>query len=295
MKKILITGGGGFIGRNLKEQLVNEYQVVALSHCDLDLLNTEEVGDFLRKYSFDVVIHSAVHDPTRNSKKDPGLILKNNLLMFYNLARYSKMFGRMIYFGSGAEYDKERCSSPTREDDLGIYIPIDDYGLSKYICAKAAEQSNNIYDLVLFGCFGKYEDWEIRFISNACCKAVFDMDITMKQNAIFDYLYIDDLVRIVKWFLEVDELKYKRYNVCSGSPVSLLTLAAKVKNISGKNINILANWDGVKKEYVGDNSRLIQEMGGFEFADIDRSIQDIYKWYEINKGGIDKNLLLFDK
>jgi len=109
MKKILITGGSGFIGRNLREQLAKNYEIIASSSSELNLLETKEVHNFLSRHCFDVVIHSTTHNATRNSNKDLGLVLKNNLLMFYNLARCNKLFGRMIYFGSGAEYNKEKC------------------------------------------------------------------------------------------------------------------------------------------------------------------------------------------
>ena len=295
MKKILITGGSGFIGRNLREQLAKNYEIIASSSSELNLLETKEVHNFLSRHCFDVVIHSTTHNATRNSNKDLGLVLKNNLLMFYNLARCNKLFGRMIYFGSGAEYNKEKCPPKVREDQFGIYVPRDDYGFSKYISALATEKADNIYDLALFGCFGKYEDWEIRFISNACCKAIFNLDITIKQNVYFDYLYIDDLVKIVDWFINANNLSHKRYNICTSALIDLVTLGRKVKNISGKKINIITREEGCGREYSGNNDRLMKEMGGFQFASIDEAIENLYQWYEANKLLLDKKLLLFDK
>ena len=295
MKKILITGGSGFIGRNLREQLAKNYEIIASSSSELNLLETKEVHNFLSRHCFDVVIHSTTHNATRNSDKDLGLVLKNNLLMFYNLARCNKLFGRMIYFGSGAEYNKEKCPPKVREDQFGIYVPRDDYGFSKYISALATEKADNIYDLALFGCFGKYEDWEIRFISNACCKAIFNLDITIKQNVYFDYLYIDDLVKIVDWFINANNLSHKRYNICTSALIDLVTLGRKVKNISGKKINIITREEGFGREYSGNNDRLMKEMGGFQFASIDEAIENLYQWYEANKLLLDKKLLLFDK
>jgi len=295
MKKILITGGNGFIGRNLKEQSAKYYKIIAPSSGELNLLRTEEVHEFLNRHSFDIIIHSATHNATRNSSKDLGLVLKNNLLMFYNLARCNKLFGRMIYFGSGAEYDKAKCPPRVREDQFGIYVPRDDYGFSKYISALATEKAENIYDLALFGCFGKYEDWEIRFISNACCKAVFDLDIAIKQNVYFDYLYMDDLIKIVNWFINVRSPLYKRYNICTGASIDLVTLGRKVKDISGKKINIITREEGCGREYGGDNDRLMREMGGFQFTSMDQAIENLYQWYEANKLSLDKKLLLFDK
>ena len=159
MKKILITGGSGFIGRNLREQLAKNYEIIASSSSELNLLETKEVHNFLSRHCFDVVIHSTTHNATRNSNKDLGLVLKNNLLMFYNLARCNKLFGRMIYFGSGAEYNKEKCPPKVREDQFGIYVPRDDFCFfrcqSGYIFRKAVIITGDINTELIFPDFGR--------------------------------------------------------------------------------------------------------------------------------------------
>lgn len=291
--KIFITGGTGYIGRNLKEQLNNSYEIFSPSSTDINLLDESLVSDYIKKHKFDVVIHSATWDATINSKKDISKVLDHNCRMFFNLARCSDYYGKMIYYGSGAEYDREFWIPKMSEDYFDTHVPKDAYGFSKYIMAKYAQNSKNIYNLRLFGIFGKYEDWEIRFISNACCKAVFDLPITIKQNVFFDYMYVDDLIKITKWFID-NNPKEKIYNVCTGYTFDLLTLAKKILAISNKNLPIKIANNGLGKEYSGDNSRLLRELG-YTFYDIDTSIKELYKWYEINKYLIKKGKLLSDK
>ena len=48
----------------------------------------------------------------------------------------------------------------------------DAYGFSKYICAQHIERADRIVNLRLFAVFGAYEDYTVRFISNACCRAL---------------------------------------------------------------------------------------------------------------------------
>jgi GDP-L-fucose synthase len=292
--KILITGGTGFIGKNVLEQLKDKFVCLAPLGSELNLLKEDEVAIYLKNNHFDVVLHTATWNASRNSKKDLSKVLSNNLRMFFNIARRSDYYGKMIYYGSGAEYDRAHWIPKMKEEYFDTYVPEDDYGFSKYIMCKYTISSKNIYNLRLFGVFGKYEDWEIRFISNACCKAIYDLPITIKKNVFFDYMCIDDLVKISEWFMSHDT-KEKIYNVCTGKTVDLLTLARKVLSISNKKLKIITRENGLDKEYSGDNSKLLKEINGYNFKDIDDSISALYKWYLNKKSDIDKDLLLFDK
>jgi GDP-L-fucose synthase len=289
--KVLITGGTGFIGRNVKEQLNGRYGIHAPSSDELDLLDESRVCEYIKRHHFDVILHSATWNATINSPKDLSKVLSNNCRMFFNIARCRRYYGKMIYYGSGAEYDRRHWIPKMREDYFDAHVPIDDYGFSKYILAKYTENSPNIYNLRLFGVFGRHEDWKIRFISNACCRAVLDMSITMKQNVFFDYMYIDDLVKITTWFIE-NEPKEKVYNICTGKTFDLLTLADKVIAICGKKLDITIARDGLGKEYSGDNTRLLHEMGDYVFRDMDECVSEIYHWYDTNRELIDVKGLL---
>mgnify|MGYP001609288767 CR=1 FL=1 len=57
--------------------------------------------------SFDVVIYSSNIGGTRNTTHLSNVAL-TNLRIFFNILRCKKMYGRMIFLGSGAEYNKNR-------------------------------------------------------------------------------------------------------------------------------------------------------------------------------------------
>lgn len=292
--KLLITGATGFIGRNLKERLIEKYEIFAPSSQELNLLDEDAVKEYIIRHRFGVVIHAATWNATKNSKKDLTKVFPNNCRMFFNIARCSEYYGKMIYYGSGAEYDRRHWKPKMKEGYFDTHVPVDDYGFSKYIMAKYTENARNIYDLCIFGVFGKYEDWEIRFISNACCKVLWDLPITIKQNVFFDYLYIDDLVNITEWFIE-NEPKERFYNICTGRAFDFLTLAKKVLAVSGKNLEIKVAKEGLGTEYSGENTRLIKEIGDYKFREMDECIRDLYNWYLENKTLINRNSLLYDK
>jgi len=295
--KILITGGDGFIAKSLNEFLeiqMPSYDIHLCNRQTLDLLDSKKVEEYLKKHKFDVIIHTATYDAAPSfSTKDSHKVLNNNLAMFFNLTRCSDSFGKMLYFGTGAEFGRENWIDNMGEDYFDKYVPIDwPYGFSKYIMTKHSLLSDNIYNFRIFGLFGEYDDWRYRVIPNACCKAVFDLPITIKKNVLFDCIYIDDLSELVKWFIDND-VKHKTYNICRGESYQYKDLAEIVKKISRKDLEIIVEDEDLNIVCGGDNSRLLSEVKDFKFEPIEISIQKIYSWCLINKDKIDVNKMCY--
>jgi len=298
MNKILITGGNGFIAKSLYEYLSNVYfeplksNVICLNRQGLDLLDTKKVADYLKKEKFDVVIHTANHDAVPSfTDKMRSDVLDINLRMFSNLSSCREHYGKMLYFGSGAEAGRENWVPKMTEEYIEEFVPKDPYGYSKHIMNKKAKDSSNIYNLRLFGLYGKFDDWRYRFIPNACCKAVLGMPITLKKDALFDYLYISDLARIVHWFIE-NTPKYHSYNICSAEVSSYKELGQKVIKFSRKDLDLETLEEGEGIEYSGDNFRLLQEKH-FTFVPTGVAIADLYKWYDRHHSIIVKEDFLY--
>lgn len=289
--RILITGSNGFIGRNLKEAWIDKYDLFYPGRNEIDLLNTEMVQDYLSQNRFDIVIHAANTNNTRNTATTPYDSLDGNLRMFFNLERCHEYYGKMYYFGSGAEYDMQHYVPDMKEEYFGTHIPKDSYGFSKYVMSKVCGQIDNIYDLRLFGVYGQYEEWERRFISNAICRALKGKDITIQKNVYFDYLWIDDLCHIMEWFIEHTP-KYKHYNVCRGTKIDLYTLASMVRKILNVNCDIIVSEVGWKPEYTGNNNRLLTEIGNIQFTEYEESIQKLCEFYKFNFNMIDEHKLI---
>ena len=290
---VFLTGGSGFIGRNIHEVFSKKHTLYAPGHSELELLDEAEIKQYFLRHDIDVVIHSAVKPGHRNAK-DPSNQLYNNTRMFFNIVRNADHFQKMIFIGSGAVYDMRNYRPKMKEEYFDTCVPADEHGFSKYIIAKYIKQASNIVELRVFGIFGKYEDYAIRFISSAICKSLFDLPITIKQNRRFDYLYIDDLMPILDHFLH-NEGKYKAYNVTPDASIDLYTLAEKVRLRSGKDLPIVLEEPGMGPEYSGDNTRLHDEVSGLGFTPVDRAIGLLYDWYETQKHMIDREKLLVDR
>jgi len=285
--------------REQRERSVTEQSIPGTNQevaAELDLLNERAVREYLSAHRVDAIVHAATTRSNRGLGA-PANMLDRNCRMFFNLVRNDGRFGKMIHFGSGAEYEKTGLPARVKEKYFDTRVPTDPYGFSKYICAKYIESSQGLVELRLFAVFGAYEDYTVRFISNACCRALKGLPIVLRQDIVLDYLYVKDLVKLTMWFIENDA-RHKAYNVCSGRPVALTELARVISRISaqvsGRNPGVSVLTEGMGPEYSADNSRMLTEMGGYRFWNLEDSISDLYAWYERNEE-IDVESLRFDE
>lgn len=295
VKKILLTGGTGFVGRNVKEYLEQkDYMVYAPSSCQLDCLDENAVKEHLWQNYYDVILHFAVYGDGIDKTKDGKKVLEYNLRIFTNFAKCSDLFGKMIYTGSGAEYDKRYPIQMVKEEDLAKrMIPTDQYGLMKYVANQMIEKSDNIYNLRLFGIFGKYEYWKTKFISNLCCKSLKGLPLSIRKNCYFDYLWIDDFCRMLEKFMRLEKPQYHVYNAVRGERVDLLSLAKIVNEIADTKQEIIVCQEGYANEYTANNDRICKELPDLKFTDIKESVSALYTWYRMHQNEIDVYSLIY--
>lgn len=293
-KKILLTGGNGFIGKNIQGSfLADKYEIIAPRSFELNLLDTACVDEFFEDKNFDAVLHAGVKPGHRNAKDRTNLFY-SNVRMFENLERNKKHFKKFINFGSGAVYDTDFEITEAKEEEIFKRVGTKDHDFCKYVEAKQIEHLDNFIDMNIFGIFGKYEDWEIRFISNAICRAIFELPITIRQNRRFSYLWVEDLMPVLDFFIEND-VKFKSYNVVPNESTTLFDLAQLIKKVSGKNVEIEVANEGLGLDYTGDNTRLRDEFKDIKFTSMEQSVSALYNYYEKNKSIISKELLLENK
>ena len=150
-KKILVTGGAGFIGSNMVELLIRDNDVIVLDN----LSNVDEryVKKFVdnEKFRFirgdindlpgmadlddvDVVIHLAANSDVKKGSEEPAIDFRNNVEGTFGLLQYMRKrdIGEILFASSSTVYG-EASQIPTPED-YGPYLPISSYGASKMSC-----------------------------------------------------------------------------------------------------------------------------------------------------------------
>jgi GDP-L-fucose synthase len=291
--RVLVTGASGFIGRNLTAALAGEHDVLAPSRAELDLIDERSVDRYLHAHAVDAVVHCATKPGHRNAPDPTGLV-DANTRMFLNLTRDRSACGRIVLLTSGAVYDQRHYAPRMSEDRFGAHVPVDETGYSKYVLGRYAELLDDIVELRPFGVFGPHEDWEIRFVSNAICKALLGFPITLRQNRRFSYLWVGDLAEIVRRVLG-GGLRRGVFNATPGETVELLDVAKRVRARARRPVELRVAHPGLGIEYTGDSTRLRAALPDLRFTSLDDAIDALWNWYEERRSLIDPVLLRSDK
>jgi len=197
--KILITGGNGFIARNIKKYLSQfDYLIDCFGRGKLDL-KSDKI--WLRP-DYDVVIHTAIQGGWGNKSGIPNCFdFYDNLYMFENLVSNIKNDCVLINIASGAEFRGNNIDSHidnAKTSDLyKSPFPKDFYGLAKNIIAKRVISREHSYNLRLFACFGP-DEIPSRFIKSCFMNET----VTISKNKFFDFFYVDDVARLVKFLID---------------------------------------------------------------------------------------------
>lgn len=281
---VLITGAGptGVTGRAIREYLQGDYAILAPSSKELDLTNDDAVRAYFDAHHIDFVVHCATY--RSNISQTTHMVdeeLESNLRMYFALASQSEKFEKMVYLGSGAEYDKSRPIVNVKEEQFGESIPKNKYGLGKYIMNQHCRSSKNIYNLRMFGTLNPYERYTKNVVCNLCAKAVMGLPLTLKRDVLFSWVDIRDVAKAIKYLFE-HEVSKQGYNIALQKSYMLSEIANIIRIISGQNDFVLFEQDGLNKEYTCDTS-LFTEDFPFSMIPIEDSINTIYQYIVSNK------------
>lgn len=291
---IFITGSSGFVGSHLKEYLLHHYKYSFFvpSSKELDLSDEKAVDKYILGNKIDIIIHTANRGGGRDTI-DMKSVTEYNLRIFFNIAKHAKNVKKIISFGSGAEYGKHQPIVEAKENDYLEVLPLDEYGFYKSVTSRFIEKSENIVQLRIFGAYGEYENYRYKFISNAIVKNLLHLPITINKNVYFDYIYIDDLVKIIDFFIH-NNIKEKIYNVTTGLKIDLITLANLVNQSSDFTSEIRILNEGLNNEYTSNNHRLLKEIGDFHFTSHQDAVAKMRSYFQQNLKHLDTQIIKED-
>lgn len=242
---ILITGGSGYIAKSLSIKIKN-CNICLLSKKDLDLTVSNSVNSFFKDKFFDVVLHTAISGGKRSIEEKTSN-LYDNCSMHFNILRNQKSFGKYISFGSGAEFDRDLdIDNFTHAKDR---YPTDYYGMSKKIIAQTGETVDKFYNIRIFAVFNE-DEISTRMIKQNILKYINKESMQIHQDKYMDFFYMDDLVRVVEYFIN-HTYHAKEINCVYKEKYKLSDIANLINNLDNYRVNIDIENKEIGKSYIG--------------------------------------------
>jgi len=288
--KVYVSGHTGMVGSRLVKFLKKKnFDLITKTRSELDLTNQKTVQNFLKKEKPDqIYIAAAKVGGIKANINKPAEFIYENLVIQSNIIHgaFINKINNLLFISSSCVYPKV-SKQPIREESL-LFGPleksVEPYAVAKIAGMKLCENYNNQYSLDyksivpnnLYGPGDTY-DQENSHVVAALIKKFHDAKVKNSPNVTLwgsgrplrEFLYIDDFVRSCillmnkeKKFLKKNLSKFNYYNVGSGSEISILGLAQKIKKVVNYKGSIqfdLKKPDGIKRKFL--NTSRIQRLG----------------------------------
>ncbi|MBS3124164.1 GDP-L-fucose synthase [Candidatus Woesearchaeota archaeon] len=304
-KKVLVTGGYGFLGSHLVRLLnnLNPKSLFVPSVEECNLLNIDDIRNYLDKTKPDIVIHLAAKvGGMYFNKEKPAEIYYENLIMGLQLIHESHIHGvkKFVFVSTVAAYPKS-VSLPFKEEDLWNGYPeetIASYGLAKRVILGQTQAYRKQYNfnaiyLILVNLYGPGNNFDpknsfvipslIKKIDDAKKQGLTSITLWGSGNASRDFLYVGDGAKaIIKAAERYD--KPDPINIGSGSEIKIKTIANNIREIIGYNGEII--WDISKPEgrrsSLMDISKAKKEIDFIPETSFEVGLRKTIDWYKFN-------------
>jgi UDP-glucose 4-epimerase len=266
LKDIIITGGTGFIGRNIKNRLEKRYNIKDISKSNGgDIRNSET---FLNINS-DLVIHLAAINRSDNLKE----MFETNVNGTLNVLEFCrKNKTKLIFASSAAIYGN--CSPPAKEEYKTN--PVSFYGLTKLFGEELCEFYNKIFglDITILRIFNIYgpNQKEGLLIPDILSKIKNGKTISIKNPfSVRDFIYVDDVIDAISKSINLNG--FHIINIGTGKGTEIRYLAELMTN----NNVIFEDQNGANSQSYADISKAKRLLGWEPKTDLEEGLKKIMK------------------
>jgi len=317
-KRILVTGGAGYIGSNTTLQLLDAgYDVVVVDNLSrghretvdptrlrvVDLLDTESLVAVMNEAPCEAVIHFAAYIAVGESMRIPEVYFQNNVAGSLSLLTAMVRTGikRLVFSSTAAVYGMpERLPIVETEP----YAPLSAYGESKVMVEKLLHWFDQIHGLRSIclryfnaagadpaGRAGESHEPEthlipllFRAIRTSVPVTLFGNDYaTPDGTCIRDYIHVTDLARA--HILAVEALSAGavsgKFNAGTGRGFSVREVLRTVEDVTGSAVpyEIGPRREGDPPLLVADSGNLQRDLGwNPQYSDIRTIVETAWRW-----------------
>ena len=288
---ILLTGGSGFLMRNLRELYPNHDYIYPTSS-EVNWVTNEGVQTLPQ---VDVVIHSAAtYGGLQFNQNHSDQMLLDNTRMNVNLFDYILRTkpGKVITIGSGCSYPG-RATGLLKEKQIGcgrMHSSVEVYGISKLWALSASKRLLNNWDhLVLANMYGKYDHTEVEkshlvgaLLSKFIIAKQQNSDVQLIGTGIAqrDLIYVNDVCKVINESINNKGVN-KAVNVSTGVGTTVKELADLISELLEFKGSIL--W-GEEKDNgalfkVMDTTRMKKYFSSVKTTQLKQGLEATIPWF----------------
>lgn len=315
MKKVLICGVTGFIGRNIAEHFVkdNKYEVYGVYHqkkpwdCSgitflkADLREKSQVDQIVQ--GMDIIVQAAaVTTGSKDTLSQPYIHVTDNAVMNSLIFRsaYEAKVSHVVYFSCSVMYQPSEI--PRKETDFNANEELlpQYYGVGwtkiyiEKMCEFYSRISNTKYTVLrqsnIYGPYDKY-DYEHSHMFGATVRKV--MDAKENGNIVVwgegtesrDLLYVDDVVKFVDRAICSQKESFQLCNVGYGQAFSVNEIVKKVVSLSGKQLSIEHDLSkpSIPTQLCLDIKKANEQFGWRPQISLEEGIARTLQWYKTGR------------
>jgi len=266
--KILVTGGTGFLGLNIKENLRQyfpEDHISGEGSGSFDLRDPVDCDLMLAGYKPDVIVHAAGSVGGIGANRDnPGMFMYENLIMGANMLEQARLFGvhKFIMLGTVCSYPKH-SPIPFKEEDIWYGYPEETnapYGIAKKTLMRLGEAYNeqygmNVVNLIPVNMYGPHDHFNLT-TSHVIPALIMKIHSAIENledwvtvwgtgNASREFLYAPDCVEAISQAIKYDPGPAP-INIGTGQEITIRELVAEISEQMGFKGSI--EWDTSKPD-----------------------------------------------
>jgi nucleoside-diphosphate-sugar epimerase len=312
-KRILVTGGAGFIGSNLIKMLLKAQPERIIVLDDLSsgylwnlprdervyFLEGSILDDEMVKRAFSLkpqyVFHLAAHFANQNSIDHPETDLLVNALGTLKMLEYANLTDveRFVYASSGCSVYGSQAPLPLREDFVSVHLDTP-YQINKFIGELYCNFFHDYYGIpvAISRFFNVYGPGEVpgryrNVIPNFMWWAMNGqpLPITGTGEETRDFTFVVDVIDGVLRMGFVKQAVGEAINLASGTEIKIIDLAKMINQIAGNKAGIIyksrRDWDRVtrRRASIEKASRLL----GYEpKTDMKTGLKHVHRWFREN-------------